>query len=125
MLGGMSIPPGFRDAIDFAGPLPVPQEWRPAADRIAAGDPLQRAWNFYSSPDGRFHAGIWECAVGKWRVVFTEHEYCRLTEGEILVTGDDGTERLWRAGDAFVSPSGFTGYWDVRVAARKHYVIYE
>ncbi len=56
--------------------LPEPQEWRPAAERIVSGDPLQRAWNYYSSADGRFSAGIWECAVGKWRVVFTENEFC-------------------------------------------------
>ncbi len=117
--------PTFQPAIDMAGPLPEPTQWRPAADRLVSGDPLQRAWNLYSSADGRFHAGIWECAVGKWRVIFTENEYCHLLAGEILVTGDDGSQHLWRAGDAFVSPAGFTGWWDVRVPARKQYVIYE
>lgn len=111
--------------IDLQGPAPEPQQWRPAADRLVSGDPLQRAWNYYSSADGRFHAGIWECAVGKWRVIFTENEYCQLLAGEILVTTEDGSERLWRAGDVFVSPAGFTGWWDVRTPARKYYVIYE
>ncbi len=63
--------------------------------------------------------------MGKWRVVFTEHEFCHLLAGEIITTGDDGFERTWRAGDSFVSPAGFTGYWDVRSPARKHYVVYE
>lgn len=117
--------PQFQPVIDMAGPLPEPLQWRPPAERILGGDPEQRAWNLYTSADGRFSAGIWECAVGKWRVVFTEHEFCQLLAGEILVTGDDGSERLWRAGEAFVSPSGFTGTWDVRVPARKYYVIYE
>ncbi|MEO8313898.1 MAG: cupin domain-containing protein [Pseudomonadota bacterium] len=116
---------GFPQLIDFAGPCPAPQEWRPPAERILGGDPLQRAWNYYTSADGRFSAGIWQCAVGKWRVVFSESEFCTLLAGEILVTGDDGSERLLRAGDAFVSPAGFTGTWDVRAAARKYYVIYE
>lgn len=111
--------------IDMAGPLPEPQEWRPPAERILAGDPLQRAWNLYSSADGRFNAGIWECAVGKWRVVFTESEFCQILAGAILVTGDDGSERLWHAGEAFVSPAGFTGTWEVRSPARKYYVVYE
>ena len=115
----------MRPVIDMAGPLPEPQEWRPQAERILAGDPVQRAWNLYSSDDGRFHAGLWECAVGKWRVAFTENEFCQILAGEILVAGDDGSERLWRAGEAFVSPAGFTGTWDVRVAARKYYVVYE
>jgi uncharacterized cupin superfamily protein len=45
--------------------------------------------------------------------------------GVIVVTSDDGGERVFRAGDAFVSPAGFTGVWDVREAARKYYAIYE
>ena len=112
-------------SIPFDGMLPEPQRYRPAADRIVSGDPAQAAWNLYSSADGRFHSGIWECAPGKWRVIFTEQEFCHLLEGEILVTGDDGSERLYRAGDAFVSPAGFTGWWDVRLPARKYYAIYE
>jgi uncharacterized cupin superfamily protein len=111
--------------IDLRGPAPEPAQWRPPAERIVSGDPAQRAWNYYTSTDGRFSAGIWECAIGKWRVIFTESEFCTLLAGEILVTGDDDSERLLRTGDAFVSPAGFTGYWDVRVPARKYYVIYE
>jgi uncharacterized protein len=115
----------FQPVIDMKGALPVPAEWRPPADRIVSGDPAQKAWDLYASADGRFHAGIWECAVGKWRVVFTENEFCQILAGEIVVTGDDGSERSWRAGDAFVSPAGFTGHWDVRAPARKYYVVYE
>lgn len=121
-----STPPaGFRPAISLDAPLPEPQRYRPPAERIVAGDPAQAAWNYYSSADGRFHSGIWECAVGKWRVVFTESEFCQLLSGVIVVTGDDGSERTFRAGDAFVSPAGFTGWWDVREPARKYYAIYE
>jgi uncharacterized cupin superfamily protein len=117
--------PTFQPAVDFSGPLPEATEWRPPAERIVAGDPLQRAWNLYSSADGRFHAGIWECAPGKWRVVFTEHEFCHVLAGRIVVTADDGTVRSYGAGDAFVSPAGFTGQWEVLEPARKYYAIYE
>lgn len=111
--------------IRFEAPLPAPQEYRPPAERIISGDPLQRAWNFYSSPDGKFHSGIWESAVGKWRVVFEESEFCHLLAGSIVITGDDGSQRTLRAGDAFVSPAGFTGYWEVVEPARKYYAIHE
>jgi uncharacterized cupin superfamily protein len=117
--------PDFQPTVDFNGPKSAPTEWRPPAERIVGGDPLQRAWTLYSSADGHFHAGIWECQPGKWRVVFTEHEYCQLLSGRIEVTGDDGSVRTYGAGDAFVSPAGFTGLWDVLEPARKHYVIYE
>ena len=125
-LARMSTPlPDFQPTVDLSGSLPEPAEWRPPPDRILAGDPLQRAWNLYTSSDGRFSAGIWECQPGRWRVVFTEHEYCRLLAGRIVVTGDDGSVRQYGVGDAFVSPAGFTGEWDVLEPARKHYVIYE
>lgn len=117
--------PAFQPTVDFSGPKPPPTEWRPPAERIVAGDPAQRAWNLYSSADGRFHAGIWECQPGKWRVIFTENEFCQLWTGRIVVTGDDGSVRTYGAGEAFVSPAGFTGYWEVLEPARKYYVIYE
>lgn len=122
----MQTPPmRFAPLIDFAGPLPFCEPYRPPAERILAGDPVQTAHNFYSSADGRFHSGIWTCAPGKWRVVFAESEFCQLLEGVLVVTGDDGLVRTFRAGDAFVSPSGFTGTWEVIEAARKVYAIYE
>jgi uncharacterized cupin superfamily protein len=111
--------------IDFDAPLGAVDSYRPAAERILAGDPVQRVWNLYSSPDGRFHSGIWDCAPGTWRVAFTESEFCQLLQGVIVVTSEDGAVRRYVAGDAFVSPAGFTGTWEVREHARKHYAIYE
>jgi uncharacterized cupin superfamily protein len=115
----------MSSVIPFEGAQAQVQEYRPPADRIASGDPLQRVWNYHSSADGHFHSGVWECGVGKWRVIFTESEFCHLLQGVIIVTGDDGSERTFRAGDAFVSPAGFAGFWDVREPARKYYAIYE
>jgi uncharacterized protein len=120
-----AAPPQFQPIVEFNRPQVAPTEWRPPAERIMGGDPLQRAWNLYSSADGRFHAGIWECQPGKWRVIFTEHEFCQLLAGRIIVTGDDGSVRAVGPGDAFVSPSGFTGHWEVLETARKYYTIYE
>ena len=111
--------------INFTGPLPEGQTYRPPADRILAGDPVQTAWNLFTSADGRFNSGIWECQPGKWRCVFTESEFCHILSGELVVTGDDGQTATYRAGDAFVSPSGFTGTWEVTEAARKYYAFYE
>ncbi|MCB1483430.1 MAG: cupin domain-containing protein [Hyphomicrobiaceae bacterium] len=116
----------FAPLIDFAGNLPPSEPYRPLAERILSGDPVQTAHNFYSSADGHFHCGVWTCQPGKWRVVFTEHEFCQILEGVLVVTGDDGaSERTFRAGDAFVSPAGFTGIWEVIEPAKKVYAIYE
>ncbi len=109
----------------FDGPLQEPQVYRPPADRIIAGDPVQTAWNVFASPDERFNSGIWECQPGKWRVVFSESEFCQLSKGVLIVVGDDGSTTTFRAGDAFVTPAGFTGTWEVVETARKVYAFYE
>ena len=111
--------------VSFQDPLPEPHRYRPQADRILSGDPAQAATNLFQSSDGRFNSGIWEAQRGKWRVVFNESEFCHLLSGVIVVTGDDGSQRIFRAGDAFVSPAGFTGTWEIIEAAKKLYAYYE
>lgn len=111
--------------VDFQGPLPAPEHFRPAPERVLAGDPAQAAWNLFATGDGRFNCGIWSSETGSWRVVFTENEFCHLLEGVILVKGDDGSERRFSAGEAFVTPAGFTGTWTVLEPARKFYAVYE
>ncbi|OYQ32589.1 transcriptional regulator [Niveispirillum lacus] len=115
----------FPPVIALADPGPAPETYRPAADRILTGDPVQSVSNRFSSSDGRFNCGIWTGAVGSWRVVFTENEFCQLLEGVVLVKGDDGSQRRFVAGDAFVMPAGFTGVWDILEPARKYYAVYE
>jgi uncharacterized cupin superfamily protein len=111
--------------VSFQDPRPEPQHYRPQADRILAGDPVQTANNLFRSADGRFNSGVWEAQPGKWRVVFTESEFCHLLTGVIVVTGDDGSQCTFRAGDAFVSPAGFTGTWEILEPAKKLYAFYE
>jgi uncharacterized protein len=111
--------------ISFQGALPAAERYRPPVERIVAGDPEQSAINLFQSADGRFNSGIWESAPGKWRVVFSEIEFCHLLAGTIVVTSDDGSVTTFKAGDAFVSPAGFTGTWDVVEHAKKFYAFYE
>lgn len=111
--------------VSFADPASPPETYRPAADRVLAGDPVQSAANLFQSTDGRFNCGIWESAPGKWRVVFSENEFCHIVAGVIVVRGDDGLERTFRAGDSFVTAAGFTGTWEVVEAAKKLYAVYE
>lgn len=115
----------FPKVVGFSDTLPEPENHLPASDRLITGTPQQTLYNLFSSPDGHFHSGIWESEPGKWRVVFSESEFCHLLEGVIIVHGDDGSLRTFRAGDAFVSPAGFTGTWEVTERAKKYYAIYE
>lgn len=124
----MSYPPAkppMPKVIGFRDPGPNAERYRPDASRIIAGDPAQTATILFQSQDGRFASGIWECEPGQWRVVFTESEFCHLLAGTIIVRGDDGSERTFRAGDAFISPAGFTGTWEVTERAKKYFAYYE
>ena len=120
-----TAPSTFAPVIPFQGNHPAPEIFRPPSDRILAGDPAQSAINLFQSTDGRFNSGIWESERGTWRVVFTESEFCHLLAGTIIVTGDDGSVTTFKAGDAFVSPAGFSGTWQVVEPARKYYAFYE
>jgi uncharacterized protein len=98
---------------------------RPAADNLLAGDPESTARNFFSDSSGRFFAGIWESTPGRWRVRYTENEFCHLTRGRIRIADADGRQWNFKMGDSFVIPAGFVGTWEVIEPTAKLYVIYE
>jgi uncharacterized cupin superfamily protein len=95
------------------------------ADRVESGTPVTAVANRYSDAGGRFHCGVWSSTPGRWRVTYTEHEFCHLLEGRVRLVADDGTARDYRAGDAWVIPSGWRGTWETLEPARKYYAIYE
>ena len=95
------------------------------ADRLLAGNPEQTTRNYFSDSSGRFFAGIWESTPGRWRVRYTENEFCHLTRGRIRIADESGRQWSFKAGDSFVVPAGFAGTWEVIEPAAKLYVIYE
>ena len=95
------------------------------AGKLLAGSPRTTLANHYSDTSQRFHCGTWGSTPGRWRVSYTEHEFCYLLEGRVRLTADDGTVAEFRAGDAFVVPAGFSGTWETLETTRKHYAIFE
>ena len=100
------------------------QYWLPA-EKLIAGNPKQVVWNTYSGSGGKFFAGVWYSEVGKWRIRYTEEEYCHVLQGVSVITDAQGKAVTVSAGDRFVIPRGFTGTWEVVEPTRKIYVIYE
>lgn len=98
---------------------------RPDPAKVISGAPDQVAWNHFTDATGRFSAGVWEGRPGRWRVSFTENEFCHLLSGVVVVRDDAGGEATFRAGDSFVMPAGFVGSWEVVETARKLYAVYE
>jgi len=115
---------GIDDLLGFDLEQASCEESLTAAERCVSGQPLQRTWNLYVSPDERFFAGVWEAEPGCWRINYTEHEYFRILSGRSVIRDAKGNERLLQAGDELLVPAGFEGQWEVQEATRKVYVIY-
>ena len=116
----MSVPP----IVDFREPV-AGETSTPMADRVLAGAPRTTVSNHYADASGQFFAGDWSSTVGKWRVAYTEHEFCHLLEGRVVLTADDGREWRFGPGDAWVIPAGFSGTWETVEPATKRYAIFE
>ncbi|MGH8175514.1 MAG: cupin domain-containing protein [Steroidobacter sp.] len=98
---------------------------RPPADRLLKGDPEQIVRNYFSDSTGQFFAGVWESTPGRWRVRYSENEFCHITRGRVRIADAAGQQWVFAAGDSFVIPAGFSGVWEVQEPTSKLYVIFE
>ena len=94
-------------------------------EKLLEGNPRQTAWVHYTDPTGRFSTGIWHSERGRWKILYTEEEYCQVLEGRSVITDQAGNAITVGAGDEFVIPAGFSGTWEVVEPTRKRFVIYE
>jgi uncharacterized cupin superfamily protein len=111
--------------VDFASASAETSVSKPPAYRLLGCHPEQTARNYFSDSGGRFFAGTWESTPGRWRVRYTENEFCHLTRGRIRIEDSAGRQWIFKAGDSFVIPAGFAGTWEVIEPTAKLYVIYE
>ena len=95
------------------------------ADKLIQGNPTQTVWVHYTDASGRFFSGVWLSEPGKWRVSYSEEEYCHMLEGRSILTGQGDAPVTVVAGDSFVIPRGFIGTWEVVERTRKEFAIYE
>lgn len=92
-------------------------------DRVTDGDPLHESIVRFTSEDDRLQAGTWLSTPGKWRLFSDRDEFCTILEGRVILESLTGECEEFIAGDSFLIPNGFDGYWDVKEATRKHFVI--
>lgn len=95
------------------------------AQRVLSGTPVATTRNHYADASSRFFAGVWSSTPGKWRIRYSEHEFCHLIEGRVRLESAAGEAWEFRAGDAWVIPAGFVGTWETLESARKHYAIFD
>mgnify|MGYP003650946272 CR=1 FL=1 len=96
-----------------------------APEKLLSGNPEQSVRVTYTDATEQFFAGTWSSDVGKWRINYTEEEYCEIIEGTSIITSDDGAATTVTSGDSFVVPRGFSGTWEVVEPTSKKFVIYE
>lgn len=97
----------------------------PSPEKILAGIPRTRIANQYADDSQQFNCGLWTSTSGKWRIRYTEHEFCVLIEGRVRIESTSGERLEFRAGDAFVVPAGFEGIWEVVEPCKKWYAVFE
>ncbi|MFN3880667.1 MAG: cupin domain-containing protein [Nitrincola lacisaponensis] len=102
-----------------------PETYYLAEEKLISGNPLQTLWMHYSDAHEVFFSGLWKSEPGKWRVHYTEEEYCCIREGISIVTDSAGHATTLKAGDEFVIPRGFQGTWEVVETTLKRFVVYE
>jgi uncharacterized cupin superfamily protein len=97
----------------------------PAADRLLAGDPRQTVTNYFADSTQQFFAGRWSSSPGKWRIRYSESEFCCITKGRVALENEKGERWEFGPGAGFVVPAGFHGTWEVIEDCTKFYAIFE
>jgi uncharacterized cupin superfamily protein len=97
----------------------------PAADRLIAGSPRHEVRNYFSDATQQFHTGVWSSTRGKWRIRYSESEFCALTRGRVALENLAGERWEFGPGEGFVVPAGFDGTWEVIDDCTKFYAIFE
>lgn len=99
----------------------------PREDRRERGCPLRETWTLYESADGLMTGGIWQCEVGRWRIMFPpgKDEYFFVLQGHVRLHDQLGQWTDVKAGEGAVIPGGFMGSFEVVEPVRKHFVVTE
>ncbi|MEJ0008335.1 MAG: cupin domain-containing protein [Steroidobacteraceae bacterium] len=87
-----------------AAELGAGEEYFLPAEKLLQGNPRQTLWLQYTDPSGQFMAGIWHSERGRWKVLYTEEEFCQVLEGLSVITDQTGIPLTVGAGDEFVIP---------------------
>jgi len=66
--------------IAAADPVAAEEYFLPP-QKLLQGNPRQTVWMHYTDPSAKFMVGIWHSERGRWTILYTEEEFCRILEG--------------------------------------------
>jgi uncharacterized cupin superfamily protein len=92
-------------------------------ERVTQGSPRVGHISAYDQPEKGIYMGQWASEPGAWKISYTEDELVVILLGRGELVSDDGSVFAYKAGDAFVIPSGFKGQWVTLESTRKIYSI--
>jgi uncharacterized cupin superfamily protein len=98
---------------------------QPAPDRLLGGEPRHTVTNYFADDTQQFFSGRWASTPGKWRIRYSESEFCCLTQGRVALENLEGERWEFGPGEGFVVPAGFEGTWEVLEECTKFYAIFE
>lgn len=114
------------DVVDFATDLIERSERDLAADLPdweIEGSPQHTTELRFQGAGGKLIAGTWTSTPGKWRAFGGKDEFCQIVSGHCRLIDDNGVAKDFKAGDSFMIPIGFSGYWEVIETTTKQFVI--
>ncbi|MBI2718396.1 MAG: DUF861 domain-containing protein [Rhizobiales bacterium] len=108
-----------------------PKGWMEAADvaletaKLIEGQPLGQDHVYFRRDRPGVRAGIWRSTpYTEWYDSYPCDEFMYVIEGHVILEGEGFSERFG-AGEAFLLPRGYRGFWRQPVAMLKYYVIVE
>jgi uncharacterized cupin superfamily protein len=90
---------------------------------VVEGNPFHETAMHFESPDGKLVSGTWTSTPGKWHARINRDEFCTILVGRGELISEDGEATAFAAGDSFLVPDGFRGYWRIIEKTTKHFVI--
>lgn len=100
------------DKLEMA-PKPIEPSW------VIAGNPQARLSLHSRAYDDQATTAIWDCTAGTFRWYFGWDETVMILDGEVHVTGEDGSERTLKAGDIAYFPGKSWATWHIDTYVRK------
>lgn len=98
----------------------------PAAVTLHTPQPTQHAGEVYRDPSGQFSVGLWQSTeYGRNSLVPARTEVMHLLDGNMTLTGPDGTAQTFGPGDSVLVPQGAANAWDSAATVRKVYCIHQ
>lgn len=106
-------PAGFLSAAGLALPTAT----------LLEGQPVGLDHAYYERAEAGVKAGIWRsCGYVEFYDSYPCDEFMLVLEGEVTVESESFSE-TYKAGDAFLIPKGFKGYWRQPGEMLKYYMI--